>query len=515
MSEQPHARSSGGPGAEAGKGWRRTSPASIIAQGLRSVGQAILPAAAVMFGTRAMDSGLAFGLAIGLAIIAINFLATALAWYRTHYRIGSSDIRLHTGVVSRSARSVPYERIQDVSLEQALIPRLLGLVELRFETGAGGKDELTLAFVSEAEGAALREIVRARIDAASAEGAEPARKVEAEEESAALPLFTMGLRRLLTFGLFEFSLVVFAVLAGAAQQFEFLLPFDIWDLDEWETRLAGPGAWLAGLGWASRAIGVLVALCLLGAIGLATGIMRTLAREYGFRLDRTPKGFRRRRGFFTRTDVVMPVHRVQAVTVTTGMVRRIWGWQGLSFISLAQDAGSANHAVAPFAKTEEIAPIARAAGFALPDEKVEWYRTSPKYRRDRAMLGAMLPLLGALVALFFAEPALALAAALLAMVLAARQYFLWRNERHALDSRQVLSRSSWLAPRLKIAAREKLHSVEIVQGPLARRGRYADLRFGLAGGRLTLTGLELAAAMRLRDAVLASIAAVDFSELPR
>ena len=123
-----------------------------------------------------------------------------LGWYRFTYRIGASDIRVESGVIARAARSVPYERIQDVSLEQKLLPRLFGLVEVRFETGAGGKDELKLAYLTEAEGERLREVVRSQKDgAAPVPGADtPAEPVEAPP-----PLFAMGPRRVVTFGLFR------------------------------------------------------------------------------------------------------------------------------------------------------------------------------------------------------------------------------------------------------------------------------------------------------------------------
>ena len=68
--------------------------------------------------------------------------------------------------------------------------------------------------------------------------------------------------------LFEFSLVVVAVAAGVAQQFDFLLPFEIWDwrgwrdISDWRAwgdQLSGPGAWLAGLGIHAQVLGALIA----------------------------------------------------------------------------------------------------------------------------------------------------------------------------------------------------------------------------------------------------------------
>ena len=501
-----------------GDGWRRTSPLGILALGLSGIRQAILPIVAILFGARSADLGPGATVGILLAIVTLNMAVTAIAWWKTQYRIGSSDIRVHKGILGRQARSVPFERIQDVSLEQGVLARLLGLAEVRFETGAGGKDELKLAFVTMAEGEALRETVRARIDPeAAVELIDPTGRPRPDGKRATgqAPLFAMGPRRLLVFGLFEFSLVIFAVLLGAAQQFDFLLSFDLWDFDAWEERLSGPGARLAGLGPAARFVGAIIAVAGLAILGLATGVARTFAREYGFLLERTAKGFRRRRGLLTRTDVVMPLHRVQAVTVSTGILRRLWGWHGLAFVSLAHDAKASSHSVAPFAQIEEFAPIADAAGYALPAPDTDWHCASPRYRLDRALVSAALPSLTATGAIVLGNPLLAVGALLIAVLIGLRQFFLWRHERHALDARRVLVRTGWLAPRLKVASRQKLHSVSIVQGPLAQLRGYADLSYGLAGGHLRFHGVPLEEAHAMRAAVLRSIVAVDFSELPQ
>ena len=141
---------------------RRTDPKSFVALGLNGLQNAILPIIALLFAFRDEPVGLGFVVLTALPVIAIAFAFAYLRWWKTTYRVGEADIRVESGILARAARSVPYERIQDVSLEQALIPRWLGLVEVRFETGAGGKDELKLAYLSEAEGERLRELVRDR-----------------------------------------------------------------------------------------------------------------------------------------------------------------------------------------------------------------------------------------------------------------------------------------------------------------------------------------------------------------
>ncbi|QZH76257.1 MAG: PH domain-containing protein [Erythrobacter sp.] len=512
--------------------WRRVSPLSIAAQGVRSLASAAIPLGFVLFGASSQSSELAtiaaYAVPILLVVVALNLVPPWLGWVRLRYRVGESDVRLEQGIISRSARSVPYDRIQDVSLEQKLIPRLLGLVEVRFETGAGGKDELKLAYVSEAEGERLREVVRALVEGAEGDVAAPADGEPVEAVPEGRLLFAMGQGRLFTYGLFSFSLVVFAVLLGAAQQFEFLLPFDLWEyVGSWfeDARYAEAGSYIDSFDTGARVLAVLYLLASVIVVGLASGVVKTFVRDWGFRLDRTAKGFRRRRGLLTKTDVVMPAHRVQALVLSTGILRRRFGWYGLSFISLAQDSGSANHEVAPFARLAEVAPIAQEAGFSLPDESEQWRRPSPNYYFDRAMIACLvvtvLGIIGLTAAAASTEgfvPGLAVIGAVIlgiVGVIAAREFYLWRYDRHALDPAQVLSRRGWLAPRTQVANRVKLHSVEIAQGPLARWRGYCDLRFGLAGGSMAFNGLALEDARKLRSAVLESIASVDFARLPK
>jgi putative membrane protein len=499
--------------------WRRTSPLGYVVGAIVNLRQMILPMAAALFGTQGWDGGFVYVLPAVALGIGFTFLFSWIAWRHFRYRLGDSDIRVERGLFNRTARSVPYERIQDVSLEQALIPRLFGMVQVKFETGAGGKDELKIQYVTEAEGAAMRESVRAR----KSDEAEVGATAEAAAEADARTLFAMDPKRLATFGLFEFSLIVFAVLAGAVQQFDFLLPFDAWNPEGWLRLLAGPGHWLEGLGFAAQAIGAAIALALLAVVGLVTGLGRTVLRDYGFRLEETPKGLRRRRGLLTRTDVVMPLHRVQALKLTTGIVRRRFGWHGLSVVSLAQDAKAGNHVVVPFAQMEEIAPVVRVTGFELPPADTAWRRPSAKHRFDQAMFSVIplgfaavaVPVVNSLLGGPLALPLLVSAGLVaLAAFFAAREHFLWRHDRHAIDARHVHARRGWLAPRLDIASRVKLQSVEIAQGPLARRRGYADLKFGVAGGSLEITGIPLEDARAIRRAVLDSIGSVDFSHLP-
>src|SRR5215204_7077426 len=80
------------------------------------------------------------------AVLLLLFMAASLFlyWRRFEYRVGENEIRIDSGILNRTHRSIPFDRIQDVDMTQGPLARLLGLAKVKFETGGatqGGKDE--------------------------------------------------------------------------------------------------------------------------------------------------------------------------------------------------------------------------------------------------------------------------------------------------------------------------------------------------------------------------------------
>lgn len=476
----------------------------------------ILPIFAAFFGTRGSDNSLISVVAVG-AILFFSLFFRWLGWIRFRYHIGEHDIRIESGILSRRARSIPYERIQDVSIEQKPLARIMGLGEVKFETGGGDGDDAKLSFVSLEEADRLRDVVRAhKSGATTISGVE-----DAVEHHDAPPIFAMDDSRVFTLGLYSFSLVIFAVLGGLAQQFDFLLPYDIWDFGHWIGMAEERGVSvdnINGIGWTARIIFALGALGSLIFIGLATGVIRTLLREHGFRLDRTPKGFRRRRGLLTLTDAVMPAHRVQAAVIQTGPIRKRRGWHSLKFVSLAQDSKEeTNFVAAPFATLGEIWPIAEAAGVAAPHENVVFRKGEGRWWMPYFYFAALI-LCGPVISLAFFTEATIAQTANIYWLLVPLAFLLWfnrRNYRDALDGAQIYVREGWWQQRLTIAPQVKVQTAEIAQGPISRRQGLASLNFGIAGGTLEMIALPLETAQAIRDAVMERVAVVDYSAINR
>jgi putative membrane protein len=478
-----------------------------------------LPLVAVLFGAGRSDNGVFFMPFIIAAVIGLSLFFRWLGWTRFRYFTGEEEIRIESGLISRSARSIPFERIQDVSVEQKPLARLFGLGEVKFETGSGTGDEGKLSYVSIAEAERLRELVRARKSGIVPDLAIGASPILAEDATGEPPLFAMDTGRVLKLGFYSFSLVIFAVLGGAAQQLDFLMPFDVYDIGAWLGVAKDNGTILNGIGLGQRIFGAIAALLALIAVGTITGVMRTFLREYGFRLDETAKGFRRRRGLLTLTDTVMPIHRVQAATILTGPVRKLRGWYALKFVSLAADSDTkkgedSDHAAAPLATMDEIARILAAAQIDRADPDLPLKRGRSEWWLIQFALAA-IAVLGGMAALILAANAGAKSGLLLVLLAfaAVTFHFQWRNNSYALDADQLFVRQGWWRERLTIAPQVKVQTVEIQQGPLARLRGLASIQLGIAGGTLEIIALPIDEARSIQAQISGVIAMVDYSRI--
>lgn len=407
-----------------------------------------------------------------------------LTWMKFRFRVGAREIRIESGLLSRTYRSIPFDRVHDVTVEQGPLARLAGLARVRFETGGSAgaaEDDAGLAAIPLERARAIRDLVRA------SRGLAPAMAASGPETVEDRPVFAMDLRRILLAGTFNFSLAVIGGLVGLTQTFGDALGFDPLSRRFWQSQF-GPGSPLGAFFLAHQVAAIFAGLVTLALIGLGTGIGRTLLREHGFRLDRSAAGLRRRRGLLTLTDVVLPVRRVQAAVVASGPVRQRFGWAELRLQSLAKDeGGKSDHVVAPLASADEIAAVLESIDWPAPSPP-EWRRVSSAY--VHAFAAALAPLFVVAAVNAILQPALGAAAlALLAGLLLVR-ILAWRRYAYALDGDRLLVRSGWWRRRLKILPLRNIQSIDYQQTPIDRWLGAANLVIGVAGGGLAGHGIK-------------------------
>ena len=459
-------------------------------------------------------AGIAVAAALGLLLFGL--IGVALYWSRFEFRIGDDEIRIDQGIVSRTHRSIPFDRIQDVDITQGPLQRLLGLAKVTFETGGGsstgGSEEGVLQAITLQRAERIRALVRSRRAGREPPAASGAAAVAAEEGE---PVYALRVSRLLLAGTFNFSLAILAALVGFTQTAGDAVGFDPMSESFWRELLSASDP-VARYAEQHRFVAVAAGALLLVLIGLATGIVRTVVREFGFRLDRTEVGLRRRRGLLTRTDVTLPIKRAQAVIVGTGPVRDRFGWRVLKLQSLARDQdGKGDHVLAPLADDREVDSILAQLGWPPLGESARWQRISPAYVSALAIAISPLVLAAFAIAispLFLAELGQAAFLAPLAVAgvvgLVAGigvRWLAWRRTGYALDGDRLLVRGGWWRRSTAVLPLAKIQSIDLSENFVTRWFGTASLRFGVAGGGLaghSIPAIPRAAARALRDDLL-------------
>jgi putative membrane protein len=444
---------------------------------LTGLGQSVKGAWGLLAGIAVLGSqgkwSLVILIAVGVALVSI--VSLLMKWVRFEYRVGAHELRIDSGLLSRTSRAIPFDRVTDVDLEQGPIHRLFGLARVRLETGAsaGANDEdgiLHTIALSRAE--ALREHIRARRSGSVG-------VTQASPEIDAAPLFAMDAKRVGLAGLFNFSLTVIAGLFGLTQTVGEVIGFDPFKRAFWEQLLdrAGP---LQAMIMTHQLAAIAAGTLLLILLGVGTGLVRTVLREHGFRLDRTESGLRRRRGLLTLTDVTIPAKRVQAAILATGPIRRRFGWHVLKLQSLAMDGKKGDHVVAPLAQDDEADAILRALDWPLQPHSDAW---RPIHRAYVLSLVAILVPASLLtfVALPFIGPIALLWPAGAVLAIAVR-WLDWKRARYALGTDALFIETGWLRHRRNILPRRKIQSIDLAESFWDRAFGICSLRLGVAGG---------------------------------
>jgi len=466
---------------------RRLHPATLIVRWLKIVPQVAAGVVAASIGLAREGLGIIILIAVAAALIGLLF--AFLLWWRFRYTVRAREIVIESGLFHRQRRIIPYDRVQDIAIERRLLARLFGTARVRIETGGSAADEGNLDMIALADAQALRDHIRSH--ARDAEAAPvPAAGVEPV-------LFAMDIGRLLYSGLFNFSLIFLAAIFAILQ---YLDDFRLVDWEEWLTPERADAA--AGV-FDLRTTLILIALVL--GLGIVAGVVRTVARDFGFALTRAEAGFRRRRGLFTLTEVVIPIRRTQVALIESGPVARLLGWHKLSFQTLGADPKEGGVQVAaPFARLGELLPILAEAGFPAPPPLVSFHRIPRRALLRRAVPPLLLAAVAAAGAFLFDPRAGIVAAVLLAIgVLALLR---WRKHRYALDGRALFVAAGLLTRRLWVIPFEKAQTLHVSRGPLQRGLGLATLLVDTAGASMMrspeIVDLDVGEAEALADGLL-------------
>jgi putative membrane protein len=457
---------------------RRTSPRIVLVhtatfRQARQFAPVLIPLVAAT----GLGGGTTTVIALVVGITLLSLATAALSWWRFTYADGPTTVVVTRGLLSRSVRTVPNDRIRGVEVEAPLLHRLFGLVRVRIDAAAGsvsGQDEeLVVDGLPPAEGDRLRTAVLTHRSATTPQqDGEPG---PLEEDFA-----RFDNRWLLYAPLVGSYLAVPLAAVGALLRLAQELP-QRFRPDLGGVQISGVQVLLVVLG---LALVLLVAGSIIGAAVV----------NWGFRLTRRGGSLIAARGLVTRRHTELEIDRIRGWTLSEGLGMR---WVGAARVSaLVTGLGDA-------ARRGQLLPLGprdegRGLGVRLVEDPGSLAPHPPAARRRRIVralaAGLMVTAAGAVLGPlldWWWVPALGLALLVLGVPLGLGRYAALG---HAAGPRSFSVRSGWLVREQAVLQRRAVVGWQVRQSPFQRRAGLATVIACVGAGRGGYAAVDMAAA---------------------
>lgn len=298
---------------------RRTSPLIVLLHTVtfRQARQYV-PLVLAVGATRGFRGGMSSVVLLVVVFTLASLLLAGLSWWRFTYADGPSAVVVTRGLISRSVRTVPNDRIRGVHVEASPLHQLFGLVKVRIDAAAGherkNEQELVIDGVTRAEGERLRAglLARERAPETPIPGAAAAVPAQPAEEE----WLRFDNRWLLYAPLVGSYLVLPLAAIGALYRVVDELP----GRSPLERLLDGlPSDRLPG-------VGLLVGGGVAAAVLLAAGaVVGAAVVNWRFRLVRRGGSLLAVRGLLTRRHTALEVDRIRGAAIAEGLGMQLVG----------------------------------------------------------------------------------------------------------------------------------------------------------------------------------------------
>lgn len=413
------------------------------------------------------EAGLLLGLMLVGGLLAA-FVVEVLRYLRFDYRLAGTTLVVRSGVLVRRTRTVPADRVQQVSRNEKLRHRIFGVAELSVEVaGAGTEPEVKLSVVRAAEA----ERIRVRLqDARRTIGAAPP-----EPDSVVYQQPNRALLRWATFSSPLFTIPAIGAGLGALS--------DAVDLERaWEWLPEGGQLWFLAGG---------------GLLGLVAATAINLARFYDMRLVQADSDLRLEYGLLTRRRLELPSERIQALVLKLSPAGRLSNTVAIT-VHNASSAGDATNSYLPaIPRPDRRLLIDRLVPGIDVEPSVSGH---PRAARRRSILRWIRPVAVAAVALWAVLQSHWGALLLLALIPAAALGLrAWRVLGHGETADVLVSTRGAIRDHTVVVRKARIQSVSVAANWFQRRSRLATLRVQVAQplGSVSIRDMDAAEAQEL------------------
>lgn len=276
------------------------------------------------------ENFITYGRLIFLVVVVITIVTIILKWFTQKYELDEQAFHLYKGIFSKSERTIPFSKVQNVNRHTSFFHRLFKLTSIHFETAIAGEDAtVTFEVISVKEANEIENFV--------ANASKQVEKMSAEDkETNDCDLTDETVQEVNEQRTIHFQPTKQDILKASFTSFSFLLLipllgsvyFKIDDIFHVEEEAKGIVAQLMS----SSLIFAFLIFVLL-TISIIFGITRTFLKYGNYEISSDANRIYISKGMIDETAFSIKKDRVQAIVISQSFLKRMLGLAEVKLIS--------------------------------------------------------------------------------------------------------------------------------------------------------------------------------------
>ncbi|MCB1583083.1 MAG: PH domain-containing protein [Marinicella sp.] len=422
-----------------------------------------------------------------LAIATVASIMTIIQFWFYHYWLEEDRLVVKEGILFKSLRQIPYERIQNLNIEKNPLHKLFKVATLQVESASGVKPEAVIRVIADQQVKFIQQTIKNKGISIHADNGQPV-GVPINQVSTN-SLYKMSNKDVATFGFISHKAlvpigIVFSILSqndyyrdkfiGFMQKFVGDLHVELWGWSEWL---------LYGI-----TFGIMTMLVIwLSSIGLA------FLKLYQFTLNKEHKNLHAEMGLLTKITANIPIKRIQLIKIKHSPLHRYFRKVSIKMETaggVTEQSGITMNWIAPL--------VSRVRGQQVISQiqpEVDWSKIQWKNLEQRAwkriFKKIMLVILLAMVPLLYFYQWVGILPLSLAPIAFyyAKAYI--AHAGYAVNKQVIAYRRGVFFHTISVVKIAKIQNISYMQTPFDRRNQMARITVDTAGSNPVTQDIDL------------------------
>lgn len=463
---------------EAALTWHRLPSRVLMLRVLEVIKSFAIPLVLLFVLNNDWESTFGIILRVGILLfLGLDVLQKFFGWLNFRYALDEKTVYIIDGNWIKKEKSLPLYKIQSVHSNSPFLYRLLGVVELTFDTNANSDDaSFKLAGVFPNEAKRLEDI----LDHVRHRKTETASPIEGEAEATSEPLsiekpasrllYALSTREIIIASLT--SLSVFAIFPVAST-----IISSIDDFINLDGTFDTVGDWVVHA--SIIAIGMLVLSVLL--LSIVIGMVINFLKYGNFRLERRGDRVRVEKGLLNRSAKEIPYEKIQAIRIKETFIRRWFNIVGVELVAAGtmDEVKDESSTILPFVKRERAMNV-------LNEHFDQFVWSDALHRLPKRSLWIKLLrinwvglIISGVVLYFFRDYAWWLI--LLWAIIIGGKLLSYMTTRYAQNGRFIELRTGAFTVTSFLTDKPRIEQIQVTQTPLQRRFDVCNVLFSTRG----------------------------------